>query len=295
MALVNLPNVFEAGETALASEVNQNFTAITEQVNGNLDGTNIANGSITENKLGNGAVTTVKLASNAVTTNKIADGSITEDKLAPGILIGGGGGEGGGDLPSGVIVMWAGTVNNVPSGWALCNGAGGTPDLRDRFIIGAGSTHDPHATGGEASVSLTTAQLPSHTHQVGTLATSSSGNHDHSAGTGSSGNHSHTGTTSTQAAHWHAHVSYAMGSLHRAQSGTDHNVNLIESSADTADAGSHSHTFTTSVQAAHTHTVSIDSAGAHTHSITGATAAAGTSNAHENRPPYYALAFIMKL
>jgi len=40
-------------------------------------------------------------------------------------------------IPTGVIVMWSGTIATIPSGWALCNGSGGTPDLRDRFIIGA--------------------------------------------------------------------------------------------------------------------------------------------------------------
>ena len=43
-------------------------------------------------------------------------------------------------LPTGVIVMWSGAVSTVPSGWALCNGQNGTPDLRDRFIVGAGSS-----------------------------------------------------------------------------------------------------------------------------------------------------------
>jgi hypothetical protein len=40
-------------------------------------------------------------------------------------------------IPSGVIVMWSGTIATIPSGWLLCNGSSGTPDLRNRFIIGA--------------------------------------------------------------------------------------------------------------------------------------------------------------
>lgn len=40
-------------------------------------------------------------------------------------------------VPSGVIVMWSGTVATIPTGWRLCDGSNGTPDLRDRFIIGA--------------------------------------------------------------------------------------------------------------------------------------------------------------
>jgi len=42
-------------------------------------------------------------------------------------------------IPSGVIVMWSGSIATIPSGWYLCNGANGTPDLRNRFIIGAHS------------------------------------------------------------------------------------------------------------------------------------------------------------
>lgn len=50
--------------------------------------------------------------------------------------------------PAGIIVMWSGSVANVPAGWALCNGANGTPDLRNRFIIGAGDDYAPGDTGG---------------------------------------------------------------------------------------------------------------------------------------------------
>jgi hypothetical protein len=62
-------------------------------------------------------------------------------------------------LPSGVIVMWSGSIASIPSGWLLCNGSSGTPDLRDRFVVGAGSTYAVAATGGNAN-----ATLVSHTH-----------------------------------------------------------------------------------------------------------------------------------
>lgn len=46
----------------------------------------------------------------------------------------------------GIIVLWGGAIVDIPAGWALCNGAGGTPDLRDKFIIGAGNTYSPDDT-----------------------------------------------------------------------------------------------------------------------------------------------------
>lgn len=45
-----------------------------------------------------------------------------------------------------IICLWSGAVVDIPAGWALCNGSNGTPDLRDRFVIGAGSTYNPDDT-----------------------------------------------------------------------------------------------------------------------------------------------------
>jgi hypothetical protein len=62
-------------------------------------------------------------------------------------------------VPSGCIMLWSGSIASIPSGWLLCNGSSGTPDLRDRFVVGAGSTYAVAATGGSAN-----ATLVSHTH-----------------------------------------------------------------------------------------------------------------------------------
>ena len=51
-------------------------------------------------------------------------------------------------IPSGVIVMWSGTTSDIPTGWVLCDGDNGTPDLTDRFVIGAGNLATPGASGG---------------------------------------------------------------------------------------------------------------------------------------------------
>lgn len=51
----------------------------------------------------------------------------------------------------GMIVAWSGSVENIPNGWHLCNGNGGTPDLRDKFIMGAGGETPPGLTGETSS------------------------------------------------------------------------------------------------------------------------------------------------
>lgn len=67
-------------------------------------------------------------------------------------------------IPIGMIVLWSGAVANIPAKWSLCNGANGTPDLRDKFVVGAGSTYSVGAAGGAASNTLSTANLPNHFH-----------------------------------------------------------------------------------------------------------------------------------
>lgn len=64
-------------------------------------------------------------------------------------------------VPIGAILMWSGTIATIPAGYALCNGSGGTPDLRNRFIIGAGDTYATGTTGGSAD-----AVVVSHTHTI---------------------------------------------------------------------------------------------------------------------------------
>ena len=73
---------------------------------------------------------------------------------------------GGGGIPSGCILIWSGAADAVPSGWALCDGNNGAPDLRDRFVLGAGTDYMVGAKGGEATHKLTVTEMPSHKHQL---------------------------------------------------------------------------------------------------------------------------------
>lgn len=70
-------------------------------------------------------------------------------------------------IPTGMISLWYGSIGSVPTGWYLCDGANGTPDLRDKFIVGAGSTYSVASTGG-----YTDAIVVSHTHTATSTSTS---------------------------------------------------------------------------------------------------------------------------
>ena len=75
------------------------------------------------------------------------------------------------------IVMWSGTLAEIPDGWQLCDGTNGTPDLRDRFVLGTQTGEVPGETGGAHEVQLTEANLPSHRHY---FQTETDGVHQHS-------------------------------------------------------------------------------------------------------------------
>ncbi len=161
---------------------------------------------------------------------------------------------GDGGVPKGGIIMWSGAVDAVPAGWALCNGQNGTPDLRDRFVIGAGLGYSPGTTGGVATNNI------AHSHGLSA----------ESPGTTSAGDHQHPVNLTTGAA------THNMVSPDNGHAGW---ATLID----------HTHNINgfTDWVGGHTHTVNL-------HSHGGATATAGNSTL-DNRPPFYALAYIMKL
>ena len=75
----------------------------------------------------------------------------------------------GSEIPSGGIILWSGAVNQVPMGWFICDGTNGTPDLRNRFVVGAGDTYAVGGTGGAATHTLTVPEVPSLTVTIPTV------------------------------------------------------------------------------------------------------------------------------
>ena len=160
----------------------------------------------------------------------------------------------GSAIPAGGIIMWSGALNTLPVGWALCDGSNGTPDLRNRFIVGSGADYNVGAKGGVSSLNV------QHNHSINAEA----------PGTNNMGHHEH---------HISVDVYNQIGETVDKRE---------EGDKDTGD-DEHGHhlEFNTWGEGTHSHTVN-------SHSHGGATGNGG-STALENRPPYYALAFIMKL
>jgi microcystin-dependent protein len=170
-------------------------------------------------------------------------------------------------VPVGGIIMWSGAVANIPTGWALCNGqvvnGNTTPNLLDRFIIGAGSAYNPGNTGGSSTTTPAgtignTAITPAGTVGDTTLTTAQIPSHNHTSPNNTSGSFT-AGYGLTRTGGFLDRV-YVSGS------------ETITSS--TGSGGSHNHAFTGTSQS-------------HNHTFT------GTSQA--NLPPYYALAYIMRV
>lgn len=191
-------------------------------------------------------------------------------------------------IPRGFIGMWSGLATAIPAGWALCNGtiqAGlQTPNLMDRFIVGAGTgpggvgSYVVGQQGGSADSTVTT---------------SSSGNHFHNGVTSIVGGHTHGGQTEQTVlrvdqlpAHDHQLFSDDLSGAAAGGAQPDYRPAgrgaLVGTTGPTGNGNGHSH----GIQAdgAHGHEIGTYAAGAHTHTVQ-----------WDNRPPFYSLAFIIKL
>lgn len=143
-------------------------------------------------------------------------------------------------LPVGSILLWSG--GTLPTGWQACDGTNEVPDLRDKFVIGSGSSYNTGQIGGSSTTTLTTSSMPTHSHTI-TSANST--------------DHLHTGTVSQINQHTHDFINRAVG-----QAGTHtHNANVTSATND-------SHTHTAQAAAAgnqHTHVGTTNQAGSHRH------------------------------
>jgi microcystin-dependent protein len=101
-------------------------------------------------------------------------------------------------VPSGTIAIWTGSLGTIPSGWKLCDGTLGTPDLRNRFpkCVPDGVTN-PGTIGGSSEITLLESQIPAHIHAMNIPNHEHKGDDDCEAPTGSSVTLPLTGDTST--------------------------------------------------------------------------------------------------
>ena len=276
-----------------------------------------------------------------------------------------GAGTGGGP---GTILLWGGSTSVLPDRYLLCNGAslntttynklfeaigyihGGSgatfklPDLRDKFIPGAGTSYAVAATGGANTVTLTETQMPLHNHALGVNnaphnhgvsfnsgganaphthpgSTGGGGNHNHPAGaTRGGGTHNHpSGGSNNTGNHGHPYTRANGGGVEHGNR-SNNAMRASFTGAGTGGAGAHSHSvsvnstssehnhpvYVNSGDSAHNHPVSVGGANApHSHSISGDFASANAPHGHplgntggsdpiENRPPYYALCYIIQ-
>ena len=233
-----------------ATELASDAVTTVKILNGNVSTAKIADDAVTEAKIAAQTITNASILPGTIRSQEIENGTITGTDIADNSISGSQialGGDAQGDImhydgtnwvrlgpataghllqtqgsgqnpswvappvPTGVIVMWSGTTSNIPTGWVLCDGQNSTPDLRDRFIVGAGSTYNAAATGGSTSTgshTLTVAELPAHSHtfsytapnQQTPAAPHNLANNVGSAGTVNTG----TNNTGDGAAHTHA-------------------------------------------------------------------------------------------
>jgi len=185
----------------------------------------------------------------------------------------------GGYIPVGGIIMWSGSVASIPSGWDLCNGSNGTPDLRNRFVVGAGSGYAVDATGGSAD-----AIVVSHNHSATSTTTIADAGHNH--GIADPG-HNH---GITDPGHVHNGVINDSADFRIPYAGDG------PGTPDDADYTRNTLSATTGISINNNTTgVSVNN---QTTGITASTStdidSQGSSGTNANLPPYYALAFIMR-
>jgi hypothetical protein len=132
-------------------------TNIPLSVNGNITGANL---NTTGTLSVTGTTTLTGVATAPTVSNATANTQVATTAFVRNIV------------PSGVITLWYGSLGSIPDGWFLCDGNNSTPDLRDRFVVGAGTTYSVDATGGSAN-----AIVVSHSHTATSSVTDTGHSH----------------------------------------------------------------------------------------------------------------------
>lgn len=161
-------------------------------------------------------------------------------------------------IPTGIIVMWSGSSSNIPIGWSLCNGQNGTPNLQGRFIIGSSGSYTVGQMGGSSTVSLTVQEIPAHSHQMQ-----------------GAGNHAHQFQSS-----YYQNQNGELQEFYNGHENENYNEGTVGGPFSIAQ----------SDWRGPQGTLNMVGAGDHIHTIQNT----GGSGQHENMPPYYVLAYIMK-
>lgn len=193
-----------------------------------------------------------------------------------------------GAIPVGLITLFSGAT--IPDGWALCDGTNGTPNLQGKFVLGASTQYPAGSSGGEASVQLTAAQsgVPAHGHVInGNTAPHAhyirANQWKHSHGMDARGSHAHQGKWIP----WVNDVTVAGGGKLATQGGNGHDSIPYD--------GNHDHPIHNQFDWPNDWYFGTEEAATwHAHTAV-ANTAANASQAHNNMPPYYVLAYIMKI
>ena len=180
-------------------------------------------------------------------------------------------------VPYGCIVIWSGTIATIPTGWRICDGTNNTPDLRDKFVIGARlDSNEKAQTTITGSASYTggnkDSQIVAHSHTATSTANS-------------------TASTGNNIESWDFTIRAQDGATLVPVSAT--NITLTQQYDTGRITTSNSYVQDTQIKVAHSythnHTVSVST------SVSTSVASEGVSGTNGNLPPYYALAFIMKI
>jgi hypothetical protein len=173
-----------ADKTITAAKIADKTITAAQIADTTITAAKIADKTIAAAQIVDTTITAAQIADKTITAAQIADETITAAKLSPLINF----------FPAGGIIMWSGTIAAAQAltGWKLCDGTNGTPDLRNRFIVGAHSgagngtvatagpgfdatpggggalsaNYTPGNTGGKTAHKLTIAELASHNHNI---------------------------------------------------------------------------------------------------------------------------------